>query len=67
MQVHIQVFQRDDHLRQTLEDAGWRLDCQQTDMILARHPQVDDEPAARQRLHQLGLLTSHSVRIDFSR
>ncbi len=33
--------------------------------IFAKHADVPDEIAARKRLDRLGLLTSHSIRIDF--
>jgi hypothetical protein len=49
----------------TLRRDGWVISTL-NDEIDATHPEVSDEEAARSRLHRLGLLTSGSLRIEFS-
>ncbi len=65
MKVHIQLLRQSEDLRQTLRNDGWSVEPEENDSIFARHPQVLDEVAARSRLHQLRLLTSRSLRIEF--
>jgi hypothetical protein len=65
MNVHIQLLRHPNALRTALRGDGWRLDDERPDSVVARHPAVPDESAARNRLHHLGLLTSSSLRIDF--
>jgi hypothetical protein len=54
-------------LRRILEADGWTLEAGWDDTLLAEHPAVADEAAARSRLHHLGLLTSGRLRIEFLR
>ena len=48
-----------------LESAGWHLDQATEGGFLASHSEIDSVPDARQRLQQMGLLTSSQVRIEF--
>lgn len=64
MRVHIEILRDHDGVRTTLKRAGWKVDDEGC-AISARHPQVADETSARDRLGQLGLLTSNLVRIEF--
>jgi hypothetical protein len=59
MNVQIQFLRQPDALRNVLREDGWRF----TNNCMS-HSQVDDEGAARFRLHRLRLLTS-SLRIEF--
>ena len=52
-------------LGRVLRADGWSLEGLPGEAMLARHPRVADEEAARGRLHHLGLLTSAGVRIEF--
>jgi hypothetical protein len=67
MHVRIQSIGRRGALLVALREAGWEVEVGQDGAASARHPLVPDEGAARVRLHHLGLLTSGSVRIEFSR
>lgn len=49
-----------------LERDGWAIESD-GDAFFANNPDVADEPAARNRLDRLGLLTSARVRIEFER
>jgi hypothetical protein len=44
---------------------GWRLETAGGPDFSAWHPEVRDQAAARDRLNDLGLLTSSAVRIEF--
>jgi hypothetical protein len=44
---------------------GWDLHSGPGGSIGGTHPEAPDEAAARERLHELGLLTSRAVRIRF--
>ena len=65
MRVHLRFLRHPQQLRQALQNDGWQLETEKDECLLARHPQVSDEPAARGRLHRLGLLISPSLRIEF--
>jgi hypothetical protein len=67
MRIYIQLLRQCETFRKALHKDGWMLESGSDDCFLARHPQVNDEPAARSRLHRLGLLTSPSLRIEFPR
>jgi len=67
MKVHLRFLRQHGELQQALRNDGWQFEKEHDESLLARHPQVPDESAARVRLHQLGLLTSSSVWIDFQR
>jgi hypothetical protein len=62
MRVEIRFLRRADSLKQVLQKDGWKLV-----QHMATHPDVRDEQSARNRLSDIGLLTSPSVRIDFER
>jgi hypothetical protein len=52
-------------LRRILLSDGWTLEGSTDGVIVAEHPHVGDEPAARSRLHRIALLTSGRLRIEF--
>ena len=64
MHVRIQVLQPGDFPRALRED-GWRITAVEGNAYEATHPKVEDESDVRDRLYQLGLLTSAGVRIEF--
>jgi hypothetical protein len=65
MKVYIEMLRSPATLRRALEADGWRLEAAHAGAVLAGHPQLHDEAAARGRLHDLGLLTSSALRIEF--
>ncbi len=65
MQVHIELLRHTHEVRQALREDGWSLRQEPGNCLGASHPQVDDEPAARVRLHHLGLLISSWLRVEF--
>ncbi len=66
MRVQLRFIRKAAELQETLENDGWKLEWATDKSLSARHPQVPDERAARSRLHQLGLLTSSSLGIEFN-
>ena len=48
-----------------LRGDGWDLRSETGGSVEGTHPEAPDEVAARERLHELGLLTSSAVRIRF--
>jgi hypothetical protein len=52
-------------LQAALQNDGWELEREHDESLYARHPDVPDEEAARDRLCSLGLLTSGSLSIEF--
>jgi hypothetical protein len=60
MYLGIEFLRGGDIVREILARDGWRLTSTR-----AAHPAVQDGEAARERLDQLGLLTSTAVRISF--
>jgi len=67
MRVHLRFLRNSDVGREVLENAGWHVERDVDDSIWARHPHVVDEPSARSRLQDVGLLTACSVAIEFIR
>ena len=68
MHVSIQMLWNDESVRAILQKGGWHLQSEeQSNALRARHPDVKEERAARQRLNDLGLLTSRICRIEFQR
>ncbi len=65
MKVYIEMLRSPAILRKTLEADGWRLETAQAGAVIAGHPHLHDEADARGRLHDLGLVTSSAVRIEF--
>jgi hypothetical protein len=68
MHVSIQLLKNDESVRAALQKDGWQLHSEeQPNDMRARHPDVQEESAARQRLNNLGLLTCRTCRIEFQR
>jgi hypothetical protein len=65
MRVLIRALGTGRDLGRVLRADGWSLEGLPDEAILAGHPRVADEAAARGRLHHLGLLTSSWVHIEF--
>src|SRR5271157_1397299 len=65
MRIHIFELRSQRHCRKLLKADGWRLHDEGTTSFSAVHPHVKDQPTARTRLQQLGLLTSSHLRIEF--
>jgi len=65
MKVHLHFLKQAGSFEAVLQKDGWLLEQEKDRSILAWHPEAPDETAARSRLHQLGLLTSRSLRIEF--
>jgi hypothetical protein len=65
MKVHLRFLRQATVFEAVLQRDGWRLEQDKDTSVLAWHPEAPDETAARSRLHQLGLLTSRSLRIEF--
>jgi len=66
MHVSIQLLRKDDTVQKTLRRDGWHLQSdEKTDDMCAQHPQVHQESDARRRLHDIGLLTCRTCRIEF--
>jgi hypothetical protein len=66
MRVHLRFLRKGEIAQEALRNDGWQLEREQDDSFTARHPLVRDESAARNRLHDLGLLTTGSVAIEFN-
>jgi hypothetical protein len=62
--IRVELLGHGGRVREALCRGGWALSGTGTN-VLASHPGVPDEGAARSHLYQLGLLTSGSVRIEF--
>ena len=67
MKTHIQMLWRNTEVMERLQGDGWEVETSQQDSLCAQHHAVENEEQARQRLYKLGLLTSASIRIDFSK
>ncbi len=65
MILHVQILRRPTEVRDVLRDDGWQIENAGRDQMAVTHRDVSDEAAARSRLHQLGLLTSSSLRVHF--
>ena len=66
MHVRIQALRGPEAFVVALREDGWAVEPGQGGTLCARHPEVPNQRAARSRLHGLGLLTSNSLRIEFS-
>jgi hypothetical protein len=64
MKIRVKLLVQAGRVRDALCRDGWELSGPGT-YLIASHPRVSDERAARIRLYELGLLTSGSVRIEF--
>jgi hypothetical protein len=67
MRISVQVFRKRRLFQQALRKAGWKICDPTADPIEVTHPDVHDEPTARLRLAEIGLLTSPDVRVEFQR
>jgi hypothetical protein len=67
MRVHLRFLRKSEVVQEVLQKDGWQLERERDDSVTARHPLVRDELAARNRLQDLGLLTTSSVAIEFIR
>jgi hypothetical protein len=65
MRLYIHLLRDPDGLRDVLRRDGWKCEARRHDVVVATHPAVPDNAAARDRLYHLGLLTSSFLRIDF--
>ena len=65
MTVYIKSLHPGHAIRVRLEADGWTLIPADEGGLLARHRDLQDEKALRQRLDALGLLTSPGVRMEF--
>jgi hypothetical protein len=65
MRVHLRFLRKSEVVQEVLQKDGWQLERERDDSVTARHPLVEDEPSARNRLQGLGLLTTSSVAIEF--
>jgi hypothetical protein len=65
MYLRIHLLRDPDALRQALGRDGWKCEDRRDGVIVATHPSVTDDVAARNPLYHLGLLTSSLLRIDF--
>jgi hypothetical protein len=65
MMVRIDMVRRTDGLRELLRANGWALQEPRAGTLYASHPQAGNQLAARSLLHELGLLTSRRLRIEF--
>jgi hypothetical protein len=66
MKVYFQTLRDHEAVRLILVEHGWRVDRPSGPAYSARHPAVKDQTAARDRLNEMGLLTSSVVRIAFA-
>jgi hypothetical protein len=65
MMVRFDMLRRTDGLRELLRANGWALREPRAGTLYASHPQATDQRVARSLLHDLGLLTSGRLRIQF--
>jgi hypothetical protein len=65
MKLHLRFLRQAGELRKALQNDGWQLAKEKNECFFANHPEVSDEPAARNRLNRIGLLTSASLSIEF--
>ena len=65
MRTHFQFLRQHGKIQKLLQYDGWKLESGQCKSQYAQHPLVPDEISARNRLDQLGLLTSYCLRIEF--
>jgi hypothetical protein len=63
--MHIETNSQPEIVQEQLEREGWHVDRKQDGSMLATNQQITQEPEARRRLDQMGLLTSSRVRIEF--
>ena len=64
MRIRLRFLRDARVIEEMLENDGWKLEREQ-ESVSAKHPDISDEASARSRLHELGLLTSGSLHIEF--
>jgi hypothetical protein len=65
MDIYFEVVRGRADLPALLRANGWRLDEAAGNRVTASHPDITDQPSARQKLDRMGLLTSGRLRIEF--
>jgi hypothetical protein len=65
MRIHVCKVSRFDSLRGIFRKDGWSLTEASGESLWLSHPEAPDQNATRQRLSDLGLLTSRRLRIEF--
>jgi hypothetical protein len=65
MRIHLRFLRQSEITQEALQRDGWKLEWERADSLFARHPLVENEAAARHRLHDLGLLTARFLSIEF--
>jgi len=65
MKLRLHLLRRDEAITALLRHAGWHLEATTPNQLAACHPAVTGEREARRHLHELGLLTSAALRIEF--
>jgi hypothetical protein len=65
MRVHLRFLRKGEITQKALQKDGWQLEPEPDGSVTAGHALVPDEPAARNRLQGLGLLTTTAVAIEF--
>jgi hypothetical protein len=65
MHVRVVALRSPGGVEDLLRADGWRVLKGEDGALSASHPEIMDQQAARNRLLDLGLLTSGAVRIDF--
>jgi len=65
MQVAFRMIRDFPELAEILRADGWDVEETASGTVLATHPAVGDEQAARLRLQPLGLLTTGAARLEF--
>jgi hypothetical protein len=65
MRIHVCKVGRFDSLPGIFRQDGWRMTEVSSDSLWLSHPEAPDQDTARQRLGDLGLLTSRRLRIEF--
>jgi hypothetical protein len=65
MRLHLRFHRKSEFVQEALQKDGWQLQREADDSVSARHPLVCNETAARNRLQDLGLLTTRAVSIEF--
>jgi len=63
--IRIRFLRQPDAFREALRKDGWTVRAEPDNEVSVEHTEVPDEISARNRLQQLGLLTSPSLAIDF--
>lgn len=65
MHIHVDLLRQPERVRKALKQDGWDLESDPPASFWAQHRDVPDEAVARNRLADLGLLASASLRVEF--